>query len=64
MKWQSIETATKDAGHCLFFGNTRHDLRAVFSGWVAANGMFYSDSGDLCRPTHWMPLPQPPAVAA
>jgi hypothetical protein len=57
-EWQPIETAKH--GHCLFFGATRHDTYLRFTGWVAVNGLCYTDSGDLCRPTHWMPLPPPP----
>ncbi len=60
--WQPIETITPDAGHCLFYGDTRHDNNVAFSGWVATNGRFYADGGNLCKPTLWMPLPAAPAM--
>ena len=48
------------ADHVLFYGSTLHDADVVFSGWKAKNGRFYSDGGVICKPTHWMPLPEPP----
>ena len=61
MDWQTIATITPEAGHVLFFGNTRHDAGVAFTGWVAQNGRLYSDADGLsCRPTHWMPMPDPP----
>jgi len=58
--WQPIETITTDASHVLFFGNTRLDVDIAFSGFIARNGILYSDSGGICKPTHWMPLPAAP----
>lgn len=59
MDWQSIETVPKD-GHRVLVG---HVL-----GWTAvascrASGKWRSDDGHNMRvaPTHWMPLPAPPA---
>lgn len=60
-QWQPIETAPSE--HLLFHGSTRHDTRTVFTGWKAQNGRFYADNGDSVRPTHWMPLPDPPEVS-
>ncbi len=60
--WQPIESAPCDEVLLLWTGNYQH------------TGMF--DSGDTCwraiaddvelvpRPTHWMPLPAPPAALA
>ena len=60
--WQSIDNITPDAGHVLLLGSTRHDARTIFTGWIAQNGMIYGDAWGLdCKPTHWMPLPPPPA---
>ena len=60
--WQSIDNITPDAGHVLLLGSTRHDARTIFTGWIAQNGMIYGDAWGLdCKPTHWMPLPKPPA---
>jgi len=62
MKWQPIKTAPPT--HLLFYGRTRHDEDAMWSGWKAVNGRFYTDAGELAHPTHWMPLPEPPADKA
>ena len=60
--WQPIDNITPDAGHVLLLGSTRHDARTIFTGWIAQNGMIYGDAWGLdCKPTHWMPLPPPPA---
>jgi len=59
MNWQPIETAPPQ--HLLFFGCTRHDKNVVWSGWKAVNGTYYTDAGEISFPTHWMPLPEPPA---
>jgi hypothetical protein len=58
MKWQPIETAPSE--HLIFYGNTRHDEGVVFTGWKAINGVCYTDAGERVKPTHWMPLPEPP----
>ena len=60
--WQPIETAPSE--HLIFYGNTRHDARTVFTGWKAQNGRYYADNGDSVKPTHWMPLPAPPSDPA
>ena len=59
LAWQPIETAPSD--YLLFYGNTRHDVGVVFTGWKAQNGLFYEDKGQLVKPTHWMPLPDAPS---
>lgn len=61
LAWQPIEAAPCEP--LLLYGNTRHDTRVVFTGWKAVNGRFYADTGDIVKPTHWMPLPLPPALA-
>lgn len=78
MDWQPIETAPKDGSPILVFCETlRRDRDAVYvcrwttplkidiySGgpgyWVEAGGEQYAEY----KPTHWMPLPEPPSTAA
>lgn len=64
MKWQPIETAPKDK---LIIAVVEGRTRLVKYGktshlpWL---GFCLADQGpedsDLCKPTHWMPLPEPP----
>ena len=65
MNWQPIETAPRDAG-CLLgwvegvvrfiqWGKTSH---VPLYGWCLADQG--PEDFDLCTPTHWMPLPEPP----
>jgi hypothetical protein len=61
-EWQDISTAP-NCGHFLLFGATRHDKAIRFTGYLAVNGSWYTDAGELCKPTHWMLLPaSPPAL--
>ena len=68
--WRDIETAPRD-GTCIYvaklddtFGWVRGISRWVdfkgISGWVSMG--LYDPPGDLglARPTHWLPLPEPP----
>lgn len=63
MTWQPIATAPKDRrvllllmGGWVTIGSYWHPRReGGLEGWVRADG-------GLLRPTHWMPLPDPPEV--
>ena len=66
MEWQPIETAPKEPrttilamvdGYVRFvsYGKTSH---IPIYGWCLADQV--PEDADLCDPTHWMPLPEPP----
>jgi len=59
VQWQDISTAP-DSGHFLLFGATCHDLIIRFTGYRAMNGLWYTDAGQICHPSHWRPLPSGP----
>lgn len=54
--WQPIATAPKDGTFVL--GLTDSDQRAI--AWDEACQGWFSRNHILCRPTHWMPLPDGP----
>jgi hypothetical protein len=63
-EWQPIETAPRDGTPILgidadqITGEVRMSVMRVQSGWAS----FTSIPGDYHRePSHWMPLPDPPA---
>jgi hypothetical protein len=62
-EWQPIETAPKDGTEVLLFYETDmavglfHFRRKL---WVLGYPIEIED-GDIIFPTHWMPLPEPPA---
>jgi hypothetical protein len=70
--WQPIETAPKDGTHILAYWPEIYWAKNVaqcetwfgprFLGpdccWQSASAYEY---GDAVKPTHWMPLPEPPA---
>lgn len=66
VQWQPIETAPKDR-HVL--GVVMGEARLIRWGktsHVPMYGFCLADQGpedfDICNPTHWMPLPEPPAA--
>lgn len=73
-QWQPIETAPKDGLKVLvydesyglpqkaWFGKDRND--ETYEGWLFGDGDDYSCGMYFTpiNPTHWMPLPKPPAV--
>ena len=70
MDWQPIETAPKDGTHILAYQHTNdpddeHVIYVVLYRkvlgeweWIEARGEEYA----CFEPTHWMPLPNPPAI--
>jgi len=67
-QWQPIETAPKNkcfmavvdgCVRLVSWGKTSH---VPMWGWCLADQG--AEDFDLCRPTHWMPLPQPPKEKA
>jgi hypothetical protein len=62
MQWQPIETAPKD-GTCVLLFYPDLMIRSVVVGWYGSEG-WVSDGFwvlDKLKPSHWMPLPDPPA---
>lgn len=63
--WRPIETAPKDRGCLLGWveGNSRF-ITWTKTSHVPLVGWCLADQGveefDLCTPTHWQPLPEPP----
>jgi hypothetical protein len=57
-EWKPIKTAPKDDTRMLFYyGNFGTGLIETGFGWQLLQNSF---PGDVRRPTHWMPLPEPP----
>lgn len=58
--WQPIETAPKDKGRIIVFG--KWDGHQIVR-WVGAPHNIWTSTGfdSVQTPTHWMPLPEPPA---
>jgi hypothetical protein len=64
-RWQPIETAPKNATR-LILGNAKglhNRLIKVCTGvWCSYDNKWVSVISErTCTPTHWMPLPEPPA---
>lgn len=67
--WQSIETAPQDGSIFLGFDGSLAADEQVFvarwktyEGWDHADGHWSNIIGDcdMCHPTHWQALPEPP----
>jgi hypothetical protein len=65
-EWRAIETAPKDGQRIL--AAVKGDVRVVRWGktsHVPLFGFCLADQGvedfDICKPTHWMPMPSPPS---
>jgi hypothetical protein len=58
-EWQPIDTAPRDGTEILLFARGHHsdDYRGVGQWSEQSNKWFWSFA---IRPTHWMPLPEPP----
>lgn len=69
-EWQPIETAPKDGKPLLTFGSLHDDNgadmgetpRVQYSRWDYKTSTWYSDEWGTHQPTHWQPLPAPPAA--
>ena len=65
LQWQPIETAPKDGTEILVCGPLRdgsgvyRDVTRWPNGWSGKWPVAYMHNSD--EPTHWMPLPEPPA---
>lgn len=68
MTWQPISTAPRDAvTPILVYDPCERDGTEPFVAyWDRFTGGGWRDSayGDICHPTHWMPLPDPPKETA
>lgn len=70
MTWQPIETAPKDGTPIMLFATAEgFDAPVVTVGWLTVSrrwieGTFYPNTPTTLIPTHWMPLPAPPATPA
>jgi hypothetical protein len=67
--WQPVETASKDMADVLLASNAGHVTVGRWSdaldGWDTKIGTFHIGTkvkGAPCRITHWMPLPDAPAL--
>ncbi len=59
MNWQPIETAPKDGTFLVYMPNERIKVQAArFHPNVKVIGGVFAF--ELTKPTHWMPLPEPP----
>lgn len=74
MEWQPIETAPRDGSAVLLYQKKPHaevaryesDTNEIEVGFYSEEGWrvfgFHGDESERdFAPTHWMPLPQPPA---
>jgi hypothetical protein len=58
--WQPIETAPKNGRHLLV--TTRQWWTPVIAKWDSDRNWVSVFTGNtIGKPTHWMPLPEPPA---
>ena len=63
MNWQPIDTAPKDGARVLLLFYTDAVASCHFKNH-SEGGNWYTDIGFsmlIERPTHWMPLPEPPS---
>jgi hypothetical protein len=68
-KWQFIETAPKDGRQLLLWDGRavtvgRHDPEKAPFGSPWARLVLTDYYSNIFQPTHWMPLPEPPALKA
>lgn len=58
--WKEIGSAPRDGTECLVY-----DQGAFVAAYYESSGWTATLPGDhFLRPTHWMPLPPPPAPSA
>lgn len=62
MEWQPIETAPKDGTPVMLWPGAPIWTDEVFPcvGWMTSVGLWICARGYV-SPTHWKPLPEPPA---
>jgi hypothetical protein len=62
MKWQPISSAPKDGTQVHLFGRSRDSLDIHKPTQHVGSWSFgrWNSGGLIVRPTHWMPLPDPP----
>lgn len=64
--WRTIDSAPKDGTRLwLFWPDACEDDRQTVGWWrTGVHGDYWMDHADSERenPTHWMPLPEPPAT--
>ena len=64
-QWQPIDTAPKDGTHILAYQPGPFDCCTVIHWYGGAWSVVVVSYYDVeWAPTHWMPLPPPPVVAA
>lgn len=67
-EWQPIETAPKDVPLLVFSCEARHPgvMVAELNTWEDSADWTdtWAEQGLDVEPTHWMPLPSPPALKA
>ncbi len=63
-EWQPIGTAPKDGKDILVGWHSDHYERFIWTRAGQVKGIWYHSGGTgvVCYPTHWMPLPEPPAA--
>lgn len=70
MNWQPIETAPPTSGHgvhLLLYVPDYALSSLIVEGWMNPahpGSPWVAHNGGQLTPTHWMPLPDPPAAAA
>lgn len=70
MDWRPIETAPKDGTHILLWPGLRRPAAAVVGAWLDTRGgpcwydLAVGHHNGYWQPTHWQPMPLPPAPAA
>ena len=67
-EWQPIETAPKDGSKILAHMRDNDDLGPLILIWHDERWIVSWDNTDITEhwgdiPTHWMPLPSPPAIS-
>lgn len=66
MTWQPIETAPKDGTYVLAWqkeSETPYVAQFIMNKWITDSDNFNDPNRyftSFCKPTYWMPLPEPP----
>ncbi len=56
--WEPIETAPQDGTRVLIYERRYGTME--FARWIGAPHNHWGDGYKSWKPTHWMPLPEPP----